>query len=287
MFRTIDTNDSIKYAGRSKAVVIDNRDPMDRGRIRVEHPILGPTVWIDYLMPTGIFSIPSIGDLVYVECDSGELEYPIAFGQVIKGTDDEPELRPEFRRDVPTNRGMSTPGGHLLEFDDGLVELTQDPQDTEFTTESKGIRITSSGNNKIHIVEEVDSGNTYILIEDAGGNFIKLDYENNELTINSLGKTKFDTAEDREDTVGGELKITVTGAANITADTATIEASEIKLGEAAAEAVVKGDAFKSFFDGHTHSAGMLMSPMGPVTGSSGGPDSPMPADTLSDKVKTE
>ena len=55
MFRTRDQNGNVKYVSRSKAKVIDNRDPFNRGRIVVDHPLLGETVWIEYLHYTGIY----------------------------------------------------------------------------------------------------------------------------------------------------------------------------------------------------------------------------------------
>jgi hypothetical protein len=255
MFPVKDTSDGeIKYTGRSKAKVLDTRDPLKRGRIIVDHPLLGDTVWIDYVGEPNMFNPPKIGDLVYVEADSGWYTHPIAHGRAIKGPDTQPEIPESFRRLVPTNRGLHTPGGHKVELDDGEAPITDNPQDTNFTTKNRGIRVTSTGGNKVHIIEDVDSGDTYILIQDAGGNLIKLDYKNNQLTINSIGKTKIDTATDKDetvggnetqavtgnrtknvdgnetDTIGGNLQITITGNADILATGATtIKGSNITL----------------------------------------------------------
>lgn len=218
MFRTKDSSGQSKYSGRSKAVVIDNRDPLKRGRIQVNHPLLGETAWIDYLKLPNQFDVPSIGDIVYVECDTGEYEFPIAWGNVTKGLDTAPNIPEAFRRNVPTNRGSYTPGGHKIELDDGESKPTKSPNDKDLTTKNRGIRITSTANNKIHIIEDSENNKEYILIEDKKGNMIKLDYKDNELTIKSLGTTKFDTAEDRTDTVGGNLIVNVTGDATVTAN---------------------------------------------------------------------
>ncbi len=242
MFPVKDTSDKeVKYAGRSKAKVLDTRDPLKRGRIIVDHPLLGDTVWIDYVGEPNAFNPPKIGDIVYVEADSGWSTHPIAHGRAIKGEDSQPEIPEEFRRLVPTNRGLHTPGGHKIEMDDGVAPITQNPQDTNFTTQNRGIRVTSTAGNKVHIIEDVDSGNTYILIQDVGGNLLKLDYKNNQLTINSIGKTQIDTATDKtetvgakdtltvgadkEETIGGKLKITVTGDCEITCAKAKITSS--------------------------------------------------------------
>ncbi len=217
MFRTIDTNGNVKYSGRSKAAVLDNRDPLNRGRIIVDHPLLGETVWIDYLKSPGQFNVPSIGDVVYVEADAGHQEFPIAHGNGPVGEDANPDTPAIFKRDVPTNRGWMTPGGHAVELDDGIATVTDAPNDKAFTTSKRGIRITSTAGNRIHIIEDSDAGNQYILLQDAGGNLIKLDYKNNTLTVHSIGKTNIETTSDHTETIGGKLAINVTGDCTITA----------------------------------------------------------------------
>lgn len=233
MYKHTDDNGDTKFAGRSRGIVIDNRDPLKRGRIRVDHPLLGETVWINYLKVRGHFDPPSIGDLVYVECDTGEHEYPIAWGNLTKGRDTNPELPERFRREVPSNRGLYTPGGHYLEMDDGIAEVTDAPNDKQFTTEKRGVRLTTTAGNKIHISEDTDNQEQYILVEDVNGNKIRFDYLDNNVTIESKDTTDVITAGDRADTtggnqtedvtgdrtetVGGNLTVTVTGDINIEA----------------------------------------------------------------------
>lgn len=239
MFPVNDSNNGKKkWAGRSKGRVVDNRDPLQRGRIRADHPILGITGWIFYLNSPGSFSMPSIGDLVYIECEAGFPEYPVAWGNPIKGLDATPDVPAEFRRDIPSNRGLHTPGGHLVELDDGIGTLSDDPDDTDLTTTKRGIRITSSASNKIHIAEDSDTGQEFILIEDAGGNVLKLDYAQNQLTINSIGSTNFSTSEDRTDTVGGNLTVSIVGNCTITCADASVNASGDVAVDAAGDATV-------------------------------------------------
>jgi hypothetical protein len=129
------------------------------------------------------FDVPSIGDIVYVECDTGEYEFPVAWGNVTKGLDEAPEIPEAFKRMVPSNRGIFTPGGHLVEFDDGESNPTSTPKDTDLTTKDRGIRITSSKNNQIHIIEDDDNSKQYILLKDASGSYLKLDYNQGKITI--------------------------------------------------------------------------------------------------------
>lgn len=218
MYRAKDIQGNVKYGGRSKAKVIDNRDPLKRGRIRVEHPLLGKTSWIDYLRSPGTFTVPSIGDLVYVEADTGEAQYPVAWGNVTKGLDESPDLPETFKRDIPTNRGMYTPGGHIYEMDDGEANLSNTPKDNDFTDKGRGVRLTTKGGNKIHIMEDETNSKQYILIEDKSGDYIKLDYKDKKVTIVSKDTTLIDTTGDRTDIVGGAWTVNVTGNISVNTD---------------------------------------------------------------------
>ena len=188
MYKSSDSNGKTRHITRSKAVVIDNRDPLNRGRIRIDHPLIGKTGWVDYLRAPGYFSVPSIGDLVYIEADTGYAEYPVAWGNVTKGLNEAPELPEYFKRDVPTNRGIYTPNGHSLELDDGVATVSDALVDTNFTTENRGIRITTKAGNKIHISEDTTNQQQFIVLEDVNGNKIELDYKDNIVNINSVGE---------------------------------------------------------------------------------------------------
>ena len=153
---------SLRYAGRSKALVEDNVDPQKRGRVRVKHPLLGDlSVWIPYLSSPGTYTVPQIGDVVFIEADSGDYGHPVAWGNLVKkGGGAVPDT---FLRSEPTNRGMYTPDNHLFEMDDGQTSEKTD----------KGIRLTSSGGHKFHLIDDTEK--TGILLEDSEGNSHKLD----------------------------------------------------------------------------------------------------------------
>lgn len=63
-------------------------------------------------------------------------------------------------------------------------------------------------------------------------------------------------------------------------------ATAIELGEGALEALVKGDAFKTLYNAHTHAAGTLANGAGAVTGVTGAPVVAMSATELSGTVTT-
>ena len=96
-------------------------------------------------------------------------------------------------------------------MDDGVAEVTENPDDTQNTTENRGVRLTTTAGNKIHIAEDDDAQNKFIQIEDVNGNKVILDYQDNNIRIESVGTTDFVTANDRADTTGGNQTEDVTG----------------------------------------------------------------------------
>lgn len=171
MFQIMDNiSGNIKYVGISRAVVIDNNDPLKRGRIRVNSPVLGETAWIPYLTSPGTFTVPEPDDVVYIQCDGGYYTHPIAWGNLNRGADDDLQFPEEFQRVSPTNRGFYTPDGHLIEFDDG----------SDIAGTNKGIRITTSDGSKVHIKSEPTDSS--INIETPGGALVNVDGTNDKIT---------------------------------------------------------------------------------------------------------
>lgn len=173
MFITVDeATGLLKFTGASKAKVISNDDPQARGRIVVDHPMLGETTWIPYLQLPWSFTMPEPDDLVFVSCEAGSEHHAYAWGSAIAGDDGNLDTLPDaFQRTSPTNRGFYTPGGHLIEYDDG-DGLTKDGQ---------GIRITTSGGNIISILEDTTAEQGLITLETAGGAKLTIDGTNDAI----------------------------------------------------------------------------------------------------------
>lgn len=117
--------------------VTNNDDPDKRGKIRVSLEILGNEEYPEPLepwLPPGMFSLPQIGEQVEVILphdangpEAGLVDYPeFAFWRAVL-IDDEGGIPSDFETNYTERRGIFTPGGHILFFDDNanapLVEL--------------------------------------------------------------------------------------------------------------------------------------------------------------------
>lgn len=73
----------MKFLGKYRAEVVNIRDPEKRGRIKVMCPkVLGNNIsnWAFPCFPPNYFSLPKIGDLVFVEFEDGDRDEPIWTG---------------------------------------------------------------------------------------------------------------------------------------------------------------------------------------------------------------
>jgi len=240
------------YLGKSKAIVVDNKDPDYKGRIRVQSPVFGITGWIPFLVPDdGFYSVPDIGNVVYVEPAGGDLRYPIATALINGGELGSRDIPPAFQREVPTNRGWFSPGvlgstgrpeelnsGHSLELDDGLAVL--DDGSVTHTAEDRGVRVTTSGGHTIRMLEEASDGEQQnrVDIKTSKGLTIELIDDNDGSEPNRI-RIKNST---------GTIYIDI----DMENDIIEIDAENVKLGTNAAEAIVRGDTFRDLFNSHRH-----------------------------------
>jgi len=76
------------FYGKYRAVVANNVDPLQIGRIQVMVPDVNgfiPSTWAMPCVPvagvnTGVFTVPMIGSGVWIEFERGDIDYPIWVG---------------------------------------------------------------------------------------------------------------------------------------------------------------------------------------------------------------
>jgi len=75
--------DRNKLWGKYRAICVDVHDPERKGRIRVYCPAVYGEDWSDWAypnLPPNFFGLPKEGDMVWVEFEGGDPEYPIWTG---------------------------------------------------------------------------------------------------------------------------------------------------------------------------------------------------------------
>jgi uncharacterized protein involved in type VI secretion and phage assembly len=166
-----------KFLGKFRGLVVNNKDPQERGRIQVQVPDvsgLGLSTWALPSLPiggiqTGVFSIPVIGSGVWVEFEQGDLDYPIWVGTFWGTAAEVPVLSLTLPAGVP-GIVMQTPlqngillsdatgpaGGILLKNATGAFILINDTG--IFIDNGKGASITMNGPTVI-----INKGNLMVL----------------------------------------------------------------------------------------------------------------------------
>jgi|TARA_R110000851_G_scaffold1514_4_gene5624 hypothetical protein len=108
------------YYSKYECIVVDINDPMKMGRLKVQHPGLFGKDTSDWCFPSGmfagkdkcLFSLPSIGDIVWLSFKSGNLQYPVwGYGLWAKG-----ELPDEATEDYGNIDIWKTKSGLILQF---------------------------------------------------------------------------------------------------------------------------------------------------------------------------
>ena len=242
--RSMDCYGNPIYVGISKAIVIDNKDPSQRGRVRVSSTVFGETGFIHCLVPEdGFFSPPDIGTVVYVQADGCDKDYIVVTATLNDGPISGPDTPTPFRRVVPTNRGWVSPGalsglgvpltpngGHILELDDGLATVDAKGNVTQTTT-SSGIRLTTVKGHALQLTD--DDANVQVVLKDMDQRTIEIIKASDRIRIRNSTNT---------------IHIDI----DLANDTIEVDAEHVKLGTNALQHLVRGDAFRALFNAHTH-----------------------------------
>lgn len=135
--------------GIVEAIVIDNVDPDQLGRVKVKFPILPDapeSFWARLVMPMagrdrGWMTIPEIDDEVLVAFMHGDFNNAIVLGAVFNGVDTPPYANEDQKNNL---RVFQSRSGHRVTFDD-----TDGAEKIELHTFDKSIRILWDAANKL------------------------------------------------------------------------------------------------------------------------------------------
>ena len=265
-----DSNDDI-FEGRCKIRVygkmddrVDPEDPESAYKI--------PTVSLPWSRPhqlmyggsntgSGKFEIPKLGSIVRITFDNGNFYQPVYHENIYPSDETKAEVEPSYQNSHVLI--YDTAFGLTGTLEDGVSEATNEREGEHikvFFTEEKGLMMdytTTEGPTTVNVkpdnsVEIINAnGDSIVMLNDGNITFT----HSAQFTINSGADTVINA--DTNCLINCvDAVITATGETHV-------NSPRIKLGEAAAESVIKGDTFKGWVDGHVHIASKSGTPTGP------------------------
>jgi uncharacterized protein involved in type VI secretion and phage assembly len=144
-----------QYLGKFRGIVENNVDPLGQGRILVTVPEVSPLMLLNWARPCtpvggpqhGMFAVPPPKAEVWIEFESGDLDYPLWVGCVWGGSVEVPRKAP-VANPLTQAITLQTPTQHSVVIDDAPGSLG-------------GIQITTRLRQKILLTDtgiEIDNG---------------------------------------------------------------------------------------------------------------------------------
>lgn len=241
-----------RYYGKYRGFVADNQDPEQRGRLKLIVPsVFGEAVsgWALPCLPfggladQGLFLIPEVDAQVWVEFEEGNVDKPLWTGTFWQQQGDVPA---EAQKAEPTTRLLKTPSGHVLQFDDeaGAEQFRlHHPSDSEITIDPQGV------------IDLKDAQGNELTLDAAGSKIVLKDANGNTLTMDATGTVV-------EDASGNKIEMKAAGI-TVQGQTITIQGSQVAVGGAGGEPLIKGASFLALFATHMHTCTAPGAPTSP------------------------
>ena len=205
-------------SGVRVAIVTDNKDPENLGRVKLRYPWRAQADESDWARVAtemtgndyGTYFLPEVEDEVLVGFENGDIHHPIVLGALWSGKRKPPEDNADGKNDVRTIVSRS---GHRIDLDD---------------TDGAGVvRIETSGGHTI--VLDDSGGSKGVTVEDSSGNSISMDANSGEVSITAGQKLSL-SAQTIELKADREMKLESTGTTDISgAQTSVTGNAETKI----------------------------------------------------------
>lgn len=163
-----------RHFGKYRGIVTDNKDPNNLGRIKAKVPDVLGDVESGWALPcspyagngVGIFTIPAVGDGVWIEFEAGDVSYPIWSGTWWA----DGELPNQATPDIKV---IKTASGHTITLDDTSgsekVEIV-DKNGAKIVMDQAGIEILEKNGAKIFMEQggiEISKGSQKIKLSQS------------------------------------------------------------------------------------------------------------------------
>ncbi len=183
-----------RQTGAYLAVVTNNRDPEELGRVKLRFPCWGDdheSPWARIATPMagkefGLFCLPEVDDEVLVVFANGDPRFPFVLGALWNGASKPPEVNADGKNH---KRVLASRSGQALVFDDEpghetlalrtkngrAVELSDEPGRETIEIRAKGGQVVRlSDVNKVRKIEIGDADS---------GNLVEIDLTKNRVTV--------------------------------------------------------------------------------------------------------
>jgi uncharacterized protein involved in type VI secretion and phage assembly len=199
-FLNLGGDDGLRIFGVVVAIVTDNKDTEERGRVKIKFPWMGnesgeALARLATLMggkDRGIVFYPEVDDEVLVAFDQGNINYPYVIGSLWNGKDKPPEKNSEGKNNI---KMIKTRSGHTIKIDD-----TEGKEKIEIIDKSKDNKICiDSSKKKISI----ECGGDIELYASKG----KIALKAKEIEIKSTASTKIEASAGMDLKASGVMRI--------------------------------------------------------------------------------
>lgn len=165
--------DVYPIAQSCRAKIVDNEDPNNLGRVRVQFDWQAQidnemmTPWLRIAQPyagggKGFSFIPEIGEEVMVDFEGGNAERPYVKGTLYNGVDDPDKAWIPNNNNSNTIKAIRTRNGHTIEIhdvgNDGYIRIYDNKKENyilTFSTDEKLIKLESTGNIELYAKNDI------------------------------------------------------------------------------------------------------------------------------------
>jgi phage protein D/phage baseplate assembly protein gpV len=186
-----------RWGGVVTAIVTNNNDSEDQGRVKLKYPWLADDVESDWARvigagagdQRGFYVLPEVNDEVLVAFEHGDVNRPLVLGGLWNGVDAPPTSGSEAIRDGQVRtRIFQTRSGHKLTF--------VDESDAQVVLETAG------GHSLL-----LDDDNRSIKLESSGGTVLQLDDSDGSVSLTARGSVSIESQQGLSFKAGTDIEI--------------------------------------------------------------------------------